>query len=209
MGGWPLLLQGRLRRVLEEREVIPLGSETPIKVDIRLISATHQNLQLQIEDGSFREDLFYRLNGISLQMPPLRDREDRRALIQHIMKLESVGQDTVVMTEEALDALEHYEWPGNMRQLRNIMRTLIGLCDNNSIGMDDLPEEIFCDCGDDTGEPRQRARPSNPLDIAERDAIIRELEAAHWNVTRVATKLNISRNTLYRKMKRYDIKPPR
>ncbi len=209
IGDMPLHLQARLLRVLEEREVIPLGSETPIKVDIRLISATHQNLQLQIEDGSFREDLFYRLNGISLQMPPLRDREDRRALIQHIMKLESVGQDTVVMTEEALDALEHYEWPGNMRQLRNIMRTLIGLCDNNSIGMDDLPEEIFCDCGDDTGEPRQRARPSNPLDIAERDAIIRELEAAHWNVTRVATKLNISRNTLYRKMKRYDIKPPR
>lgn len=209
IGDMPLHLQARLLRVLEEREVIPLGSETPIKVDIRLISATHQNLQLQIEDGSFREDLFYRLNGISLQMPPLRDREDRRALIQHILNLESAGLDTVVIADEALDALEHYEWPGNMRQLRNIMRTLIGLCDNNHIGLDDLPEEIFCNCGDDTGEPRQRMRPSNPLDIAERDAIIRELEAAHWNVTRVATKLNISRNTLYRKMKRYDIRPPR
>lgn len=84
IGDMPLHLQARLLRVLEEHEVIPLGSETPIKVDIRLISATHQNLQLQIEDGSFREDLFYRLNGISLQMPPLRDREDRRTLIQHI-----------------------------------------------------------------------------------------------------------------------------
>lgn len=209
IGDMPLHLQARLLRVLEEREVIPLGSETPIKVDIRLISATHQNLQLQIEDGTFREDLFYRLNGISLQMPPLRDREDRRALIQHILKLEAAPLGEVNITEDALDALEHYEWPGNIRQLRNIMRTLIGLCENNQIGLDDLPEEIFSDCGDATGEARPRARPSNPLDIAERDAIIRELEAAHWNVTRVATKLNISRNTLYRKMKRYDVKPPR
>ncbi|MCW8976167.1 MAG: sigma-54-dependent Fis family transcriptional regulator [Sedimenticola sp.] len=208
IGDMPLHLQARLLRVLEEREVIPLGSETPIKVDIRLISATHQNLQLQIEDGSFREDLFYRLNGISLQMPPLRDREDRRALIQHIKQLEAGGEDKVVIDDEALDALEHYEWPGNMRQLRNIMRTLIGLCDNNRITVDDLPEEIFSNSSE-LGEPRQRVRPSNPLDIAERDAIIRELEAAHWNVTRVATKLNISRNTLYRKMKRYDVKPPR
>lgn len=123
------------------------------------------------------------------------------------MKLEASGAEKVSIDDEALDALEHYEWPGNMRQLRNIMRTLIGLCDNNRITIDDLPEEIFS--GSELGEPRQRVRPSNPLDIAERDAIIRELEAAHWNVTRVATKLNISRNTLYRKMKRYDVKPPR
>lgn len=209
IGDMPLHLQARLLRVLEEREVIPLGSETPIKVDIRLISATHQNLQLQIEDGSFREDLFYRLNGISLQMPPLRDREDRRPLIQHILKLESGTRGEISITDEALDALEQYEWPGNIRQLRNIMRTLIGLSDNNHIGLDDLPEEIFSDCGGDPGEVKVRVRPSNPLDIAERDTIIRELEAAHWNVTRVATKLNISRNTLYRKMKRYDVKPPR
>lgn len=206
IGDMPLHLQARLLRVLEEREVIPLGGETPIKVDIRLISATHKDLKRHVEEGSFREDLYYRLNGISLQMPPLRDREDRLALIKHLLNKEAGGED-ITIEETALALLDQFEWPGNIRQLRNILRTLIGLCDNRHIRMDDLPDEIFqnADAEDGIVQPR----PSNPLDIAERDAILRELEAAHWNVTRVASKLRISRNTLYRKMKRFDIRSPR
>lgn len=207
IGDMPLHLQARLLRVLEEREVIPLGSETPVKVDIRLISATHKDLMQKVEEGSFREDLFYRLNGISLQMPPLRDREDRRSLIMHLLYQEAGGPTQIEIDDAALDALDRYEWPGNIRQLRNVLRTLIGLCDDKQIGLMDLPDEFFNNLADH--EEAEPARPANPLDVAERDTILRELEAAHWNVTRVASKLDISRNTLYRKMKRFDIRPPR
>jgi transcriptional regulator of acetoin/glycerol metabolism len=207
IGDMPLHLQARLLRVLEEREVIPLGGETAIKVDLRLISATHKDLMQQVEEGGFREDLFYRLNGISLQMPPLRDREDRRALIRHLLAQEAGGDSHCTVADDALDALDQFEWPGNIRQLRNTLRTLVGLCDDRRIGLDDLPDDILFAC--EGGDDRPRTRPANPLDIAERDAILRELEAAHWNVTRVAGKLDISRNTLYRKMKRFDIRPPR
>ena len=206
IGDMPIHLQARLLRVLEEREVIPLGGETPIKVDIHLISATHQDLLQKVEEGSFRQDLYYRLHGISLVMPPLRDREDRLELIRHLTDLEAGDPGRIEIEPDALEALVEYEWPGNIRQLRTVLRMLIGLCENGCVRSYDLPEELFLSSGD--GETPQ-PRPSDPLGVAERDAIVRELEAAHWNVTRVATKLSLSRNTLYRKMKRYGIKPSR
>jgi transcriptional regulator of acetoin/glycerol metabolism len=205
IGDMPLELQARLLRVLEERAVIPLGGETPIEVDIQLISATHQNLKQQVMDGGFREDLYYRLHGLSLQLPPLREREDRRELIQHLLDVEAGGPGRLEIEPDALALMEAYEWPGNIRQLRNTLRTLVGLCDGGVIRVGDLPDDLLL--GDESLE--LPARPNNPLDVAERDAILRELEAAHWNVTRVASKLTLSRNTLYRKMKRYGIKPPR
>jgi len=204
IGDMPLQLQARLLRVLEEREVTPLGGETPIKVDIHLISATHQDLKQRVAEGRFRQDLYYRLHGISLVMPPLRNREDRLALIRHLLGEEAGGFGRVNIEAEALQVLDAYEWPGNIRQLRNVLRALVGLCDGGVIRLTDLPDELFS--GDSEA---QQARPNNPLDIAERDAVLRELEAVHWNVTRVASKLNLSRNTLYRKMKRFGIKPPR
>ncbi|MES9826711.1 MAG: sigma-54-dependent Fis family transcriptional regulator [Candidatus Thiodiazotropha sp.] len=207
IGDMPLHLQARLLRVLEEREVTPLGSEVPIKVDIRLISATHKDLKLLVDEGSFRLDLYYRLNGISLKMPPLRDREDQDSLIQSLLKQETGERERIVIENEALEALHNYSWPGNIRQLRNVLRTLIGLCDNARIRIDDLPDEIV---NISHGrESSQRLRPINSLDIAARDAILRELKAAHWNITQVAAKLCVSRNTIYRKMKRFDIRPPR
>jgi transcriptional regulator of acetoin/glycerol metabolism len=205
IGDMPLELQARLLRVLEERAVIPLGGETPIEVDIQLISATHQNLKQQVMDGGFREDLYYRLHGLSLQLPPLREREDRRELIQHLLDVEAGGPGRLEIEPDALALMDAYEWPGNIRQLRNTLRTLVGLCDGGVIRVGDLPDDLLL--GDESLE--LPARPNNPLDVAERDAILRELEAAHWNVTRVASKLTLSRNTLYRKMKRYGIKPPR
>lgn len=205
IGDMPLELQARLLRVLEERAVIPLGGETPIEVDIQLISATHQNLKQQVMDGGFREDLYYRLQGLSLQLPPLREREDRLELIQSLLDGEGGGPGRLEIEPEALALMEAYEWPGNIRQLRNTLRTLVGLSEGGMIRVSDLPDDLLL--GDESLE--LPARPNNPLDVAERDAILRELEAAHWNVTRVASKLTLSRNTLYRKMKRYGIKPPR
>ena len=207
IGDMPLNLQARLLRVLEEREVIPLGGEKAVKVDVRLISATHQDLKSRVVEGSFREDLFYRLHGISLIMPPLREREDRRALIAHLLEAEAGPGGGVTLEDAALDMLDAYDWPGNIRQLRNVLRTLVGLCEEDGvIRVEDLPEEMFANDADDGQDD---ARPTNPLDIAERDTILREMEAAHWNVTRVASKLDVSRNTLYRKMKRFGIRTPR
>lgn len=209
IGDMPLHLQARLLRVLEERKVYPLGSETPLNVDIRLISATHQDLQQKIKEGKFREDLYYRLHGISLSMPPFRDREDRIVLIEHLLSIEAGDNETLVLSNEALELLDTYRWPGNIRQLRNVLRTLVGLCENNRILPEDLPEEIFKDLTGRVPDEQTDTRPSNPLEIAERDTLLRELKTAHWNVTKVASKLNVSRNTLYRKMQRYGIKPPR
>jgi transcriptional regulator of acetoin/glycerol metabolism len=207
IGDMPIQLQARLLRVLEEREVIPLGGDTAVKVDIQLISATHRDLKQQVDDGGFRQDLYYRIYGISLSMPPLRDREDRLELIRRLIDLEAGAEGLIDIEPEALEVLDAYEWPGNIRQLRNVLRLLIGLCEENLIRLEDVPEELFV--GESSDGESASSRPTDPLAVAERDAILRELEAAHWNVTRVASKLTLSRNTLYRKMKRYGIKPPR
>ncbi|RCX30200.1 sigma-54-dependent Fis family transcriptional regulator [Thioalbus denitrificans] len=207
IGDMPLHLQARLLRVLEEREVFPLGGETAVAVDIRLISATHRDLKQQVAEGRFRQDLYYRLHGITLTLPPLRERGDRRALIEALARAESGGRELHFDTE-ALARLDAYAWPGNIRQLRNVMRTVVGLAESDNITVHDLPDELLelplAAAGDGSGQ-----QPENALAAAERDAILREMEALHWNVTRVAARLNLSRNTLYRKMKRYGIRPPR
>ncbi|MCP3870730.1 MAG: sigma-54-dependent Fis family transcriptional regulator [Gammaproteobacteria bacterium] len=207
IGDMPIHLQARLLRVLEEREVSPLGGEKPIKVSLRVISATHHDIQKQVSTGEFREDLFYRLHGISLTMPPLRERSDKTALIHKISALES---DTSLEPEwdpEALKVLEAYSWPGNIRQLRNILRAVTALCENNRIAFYDLPDELR---NASTQSQSDGSGPAiNALGVAERDALLHELEETHWNITRVAKKLGLSRNTLYRRMKRYEINPPR
>jgi sigma-54 dependent transcriptional regulator, acetoin dehydrogenase operon transcriptional activator AcoR len=208
IGDMPLPLQARLLRVLEEREVTPLGGEKPIKVSIKLISATHHDIQSMVEEGEFREDLYYRLHGLSLTMPPLRERSDRVQLIKHIAQLEAGTSEELSWDPEALKLLDNYRWPGNIRQLRNVLRTTTALCENNVVTTADLPEDIrntlFVDELNDCADSNL-----NVLAIAERDALLSELEEMHWNISRVAKKLDLSRNTLYRRMKRFNITPPR
>jgi transcriptional regulator of acetoin/glycerol metabolism len=208
IGDMPLHLQARLLRVLEEREVTPLGGEKPIKVSIKLISATHHNIKDMVEDGDFREDLYYRLHGVSLTMPPLRERTDRLQLIKHIAQLEAETSVELNWEPDALKLLENFNWPGNIRQLRNVLRTSTALCENNLVTVNDLPEEIRNIVYDDEFSDGPEAN-LNALAIAERDALLSELEEMHWNISRVAKKLDLSRNTLYRRMKRFGITPPR
>jgi transcriptional regulator of acetoin/glycerol metabolism len=208
IGDMPLHLQARLLRVLEEREVTPLGGEKPIKVSIKLISATHHDIQKMVEEGDFREDLYYRLHGVSLTMPPLRDRTDKIRLIKHIGQLEAGATDELDWDPDALKLLDNFSWPGNIRQLRNVLRTTTALCENYTVTVDDLPEDIR-----ETAIENELSYTSetslNALAIAERDALLSELEEMHWNISRVAKKLELSRNTLYRRMKRFGITPPR
>jgi transcriptional regulator of acetoin/glycerol metabolism len=208
IGDMPLHLQARLLRVLEEREVTPLGGEKPVKVSIKLVSATHHDIQGMVEEGTFREDLYYRLHGLSLTMPALRDRTDKTDLIKHIGQLEAITKEPLNWDPEALKILENFRWPGNIRQLRNVMRTVTALCEENTVTVDDLPDEVRETAFYDELSEGTEA-PLNALAIAERDALLVELEEMHWNISRVAKKLDLSRNTLYRRMKRFGISPPR
>ncbi len=205
IGDMPLNLQARLLRVLEEKEVAPLGGEKTVDVDIRVISATHRDLERLVTAGEFREDLYYRLNGVCFTMPALRDRTDKRTLIKRLLELE-FGPGSVKLDESTLQCLEAYHWPGNIRQLRNVLRTAAMLSDKRVLAVSDIPENIRYAT---RSAVHAEDVPEAPLANAERKAIMESLEDAHWNVTKAAKKLKVSRNTLYRKMKRYTIKPPR
>jgi transcriptional regulator of acetoin/glycerol metabolism len=210
IGDMPLLLQTRLLRVLEELEVTPLGGEMPIKVDLRVMCASHQNLSDMMMRGEFREDLYYRLNGISLELPALAARQDKEALICKCIARESAGVRAASIEASALRQLLAYSWPGNIRELRNTIRTALAICDNHVIRPDDLPVGIR--------SPRPQLRgpddhaggtPGNAPQIslagAERQALVQVIDQNHWNMTLVAAHFNISRNTLYRKIKRHGI----
>jgi sigma-54 dependent transcriptional regulator, acetoin dehydrogenase operon transcriptional activator AcoR len=213
IGDMPLSLQARLLRVLEEREVMPLGAETSIEVDINVISATHRDLAALVRSGEFREDLYYRLRGLTLVLPALSARTDRRQLIEYLLKLEQAG-DRIRIEPDAMRMLLDYAWPGNIRELRNTLRTLIALCDDERIAAADLADEFHQTAGTDAAgsadpDGSEEGEPHNPLASAECAVLLRELEAMRWNVAKVARSFGVSRNTLYRKMRRYGIKPPR
>jgi transcriptional regulator of acetoin/glycerol metabolism len=201
IGDMPLALQTRLLRVLEDRQVVPIGGE-PEAVNVRIISATHRNLLDRVQDGSFREDLYYRLNGLEVALPALRDRSDKSQLLDFLLA-EEAGGEAVLIDGPAREALLGFAWPGNVRQLRNVLRTLAALCDGGRIGLEDLPAMI------------RQARPAvavaveepseHPLDDAERLALLNALEHTRWHMTHTAEQLGVSRNTLYRKLRKHGI----
>jgi transcriptional regulator of acetoin/glycerol metabolism len=204
IGDMPLTLQTRLLRILEEQEVTPLGSEGSVKVDLRVICASHRNLRELLARGMFREDLYYRLNGITLELPALAARRDKEALIRKCIASEIATGDTASIEAAALDRLASYDWPGNVRELRNTIRTALAICENNLVRLSDLPAEI--------GQPDRYLRKIAPptdqdvsLERAEREALLRVIEKNDWVMSHVAAQLGISRNTLYRKIKRHGI----
>ena len=215
IGDMPLTLQTRLLRVIEEREVVPLGSDQAIPVDLHVISATHRDIRQMIAGGEFREDLYYRLNGITLYLPLLKDRSDKAELIRTLLEEEN-PESSVEIAEDASRKLLDYSWPGNIRQLRNALRTASALCRDDVIRLSNLPQEIL-----DT-ETRSvpiaaaplvasehvvppPSTPSAALREAECAALLRELERMRWNISRTAQTLGISRNTLYRKIHKHGI----
>lgn len=226
IGDMPPELQMRLLRVLEQQEILPLGSETPIPVSLHVISATHRDLPAMVKEGLFREDLYYRLNGVSLTLPPLRNRRDCEMIIRSVLGEECSPGEEVVIHTDAFTKLMRYHWPGNIRQLRNCMRSTLALCDGAVIQVADLSPEIIEDAssspaaGDDagqhaagehsfgSGEDPENPKPGsdrNPLLCAERDTLLHELERHRWNITATAVSLGVSRNTIYRKMRSHGI----
>ena len=198
IGDMPLALQTRLLRVFEEQEIVPLGSETPIKVELHVLAASHRHLREMIARGAFREDLYYRLNGITLELPALAERVDRERVIHRALAAETVDGRPAAIEMDALRHLLAYPWPGNIRELRNVIRTALAICDGGVVRALDLPREIR-ETGRDVGWS------ANPLHAAERETLSRAIEEWHGNMTRTALHLGISRNTLYRKLKRHGI----
>lgn len=205
IGDMPVGLQTRLLRVLEEQEVIPLGTETAIKVDLRVICASHQNLRAMIARGEFREDLYYRLNGITLELPPLALRTDKERLIREFLSAETSDSRPAAIEVDAFEHLLAYRWPGNVRELRNVIRTALAICDGGVVRLRDLPSEVR---DGDAGYSAPVRAPGQP-ESAEREELLRTLRECDGNMSRAAERLGVSRNTLYRRCKRLDIAPPR
>ena len=208
IGDMPLPLQVRLLSVIEDREVVPLGGSKAVPVDIRVISATHGDLPQLVRDHRFREDLFYRLNGIALRMPPLRERRDSAELLRAVMADEARSMGAVSIDDAVVRRLLQFDWPGNLRQLRNVLRTMLALCDGERLTMADFNEDWLF--GGIRTESPALAAPvrhdgEDVLGSAERDALRRVLETCRWNVSAAAIQLKVSRKTLYRKMSRHDI----
>ena len=194
IGDMPLELQSRLLRVLAEREVLPIGASRPISIDVRVISASHHPLQQRIDSGHFRADLYYRLNGARITLPPLRERSDLDALIDSML----TGKCGI--SAAARKCLQQYHWPGNLRELRNVLDYAGEMAEQGMIEPDDLPEELQIGIA----TPPTSPQPHCP----EAEQLVQCLHTAHWNRAAVARQLGISRMTLYRRMQRLGIHSP-
>lgn len=199
IGDMPLALQTRLLRVLEDRLVVPIGGE-PHAVNVRIISATHRNLLERMQDGSFREDLYYRLNGLEIELPPLRERSDKAQLLDFLLAQEA-GTQPVVLDVQARQALLAYAWPGNVRQLRTVLRTLVALNESGKVSVADLPATMR----QGRTESTRGTHNGLALEDAERLVLLGTLERQGWHMTQTAASLGLSRNTLYRKLRKHGI----
>ncbi|HKU63405.1 MAG TPA: sigma-54 dependent transcriptional regulator [Gemmatimonadales bacterium] len=205
VGEMPPSLQVKLLRVLQEREAIPVGATEPIPVDVRIIAATNRDLEEEIRRGNFRSDLFYRLNVIAINLPPLRERrDDLLLLIESFLQslATETGAEAKALSSEALDAVMVYEWPGNVRELENALEHAVVLSRGNVIDAGSLPERITKRRKEPLVAERSYRNPT--LEVIERAYIMWVLQAEGGNKTRAAEVLGIDPSTLYRKLSRYE-----
>ena len=205
IGDFALASQAKLLRVLENHKITPIGSNDDRQVDVRVVAATSHRLDQMVKEQRFREDLYYRLNVVTIQLPPLRNRpEDIPLLIAHFNKLLCALQNRseLQLDSELLDFLYKYEWPGNVRQLRNAMESMIVLARGECLTMDDLPRTIESEV---IGETTLRLSDGGMLRELERSAVEKALQEHFGNRTRAAGALGISVRTLQRKLKNWGI----
>ncbi|MFS2225835.1 sigma-54-dependent Fis family transcriptional regulator [Pantoea sp. B65] len=204
IGDMPLEMQSRLLRVLAEHEVLPVGASRPIAVDIRVICASHYQLEQRVAAGHFRADLYYRLNGAQISLPPLRERSDLDVVIERMLS------GTAVLAADARQRLLQHHWPGNLRELRNVLDYAQQMADQHHIGVYDLPDSFQHPRALLPQPPtvqRQRVAEDVASEI-EAERLMQALTAAQWNRTAVARQMGISRMTLYRHMRRLGIRSP-
>ena len=206
-----LKTQAKVLRVLQEGEVERLGSARTIKVDVRVIAATNKNLEDEIEKGTFREDLYFRLAVIPIYVPPLRERKDDiPLLVRHFAELFARDNNfrPKRVTPPAMDVLQRYRWKGNIRELRNTVERLIIMTPADSIDLADLPESIRVD-GPSRG-PDNEAVKAGTLrehkEVSERAFLVQKLRETGWNISKTAELIDTPRSNLYKKLEQYNIK---
>ncbi|XLX42349.1 sigma-54-dependent Fis family transcriptional regulator [Ectopseudomonas mendocina] len=197
IGDMPLRVQARLLRVLQERCVQPLGSSELHPVDVRLISATNRPLRQDVDSGQFRADLYYRISGLNLELPPLRERSDKQALFQRLWEQHREPQQRAGISREVLELFQHHPWPGNLRQLSSVLRVALAMADDQPIRAEHLPDDFFLDLP--TGAPP----PTRP----EHDDLASQYQACGGNISYLARHLGLSRNTLYKRLREQGVRP--
>ena len=203
IGTMPMHLQTKLLRVLQEQEVERVGSNRPIKLDVRVISATNQNLEEEVKAGNFRDDLYYRLNVIPLIIPPLRERvEDILPLVNSFLQknCREMKRPLMSLTREALEALELYHWPGNVRELENVVERTVALTEGNQITFDDLPSAIRMSAS--TRVVERGVDLVKTVSDIERKMITDALALSNGVKAKAAVLLKLNRTTLVEKMRR-------
>jgi DNA-binding NtrC family response regulator len=206
-------MQAKLLRVLEDGLVMPVGGTSPVRVDIRFISATNHDLAKLVEEKKFRQDLYFRIKGVSVTIPPLRNRpQDVPELFGFFLKeaCEELKRDIHLITEPAMRAMMSFGWPGNIRQLRNVVRAMVAMCDGDTLDLRDLPPEVsrvrqLQAPTALTGDYSQDEMAGRPLEEVEREHIRRTLELTGQNRAEAAKILQIGERTLYRKIKEYGL----
>jgi transcriptional regulator with PAS, ATPase and Fis domain len=198
-------LQGKLLRVLQEKEVHPLGAPAPIPTDVRIVAATHRDLPALVEDGRFREDLLYRVNVIEVRVPPLRERpDDLVPLVRHLLDKHGakVGKPDCTVSDDVMAVLRGHTWPGNVRELENVIERALVLGEGSRVTLDDLPDSVK-----DRPSPTGMAGGRRMADV-EREHIARTLREVGGNKAAAARVLGLNRKTLYRKLTQHRILPP-
>ncbi|AFT87883.1 sigma-54-dependent Fis family transcriptional regulator [Paraburkholderia phenoliruptrix] len=221
IGDMPLAQQVRLMRVLQERTVVPLGGTRAIPVDLRIVCATHRNLRAMIDEGTFREDLYYRINGLVVTLPALRERTDLAALVTRMLEIQREGEGLPRrVSPQVLERFMQSRWPGNLRQLANVLRTASIMAEGaDQIELDDLPEDFLHDCADAAvngsasvtlagGEDQKgaaldpQARTPSRMEDWQATLIAQTLARLDGNVSAAARELGLARNTVYRYLRR-------
>ena len=223
IGDLSLPIQVKLLRVLQQKEFERVGGNETIKVDVRILAATHRNLPKLISENRFREDLYYRLNVIPIFIPPLRERkEDIPYLIEHFLRKHD-KQNAITITQSAIESLESRSWPGNVRELENFIERIIVMTGTNEVTAEDL---LYMDAGALVEEPdfdsaaiksvihTPQSENHDPVQFSklisieelEKLYLIHVLDETDWNITRSAHILGLNRDTLYEKIKKYQIK---
>jgi two-component system response regulator AtoC len=212
IGELPLEMQAKLLRVLQEKEVRPVGSNQKVKVDVRVIAATNRDLEVDYRKGTFRKDLYFRLNVVTVYVPALRERRSDIPMLTNWFLERYAPGDSIQITQAAMKCLLQYEWPGNVRELENCIERAVALGDRRTIGMNDLPPSIASSSpgGYTETAPSTAGLSSTDLEDIERVTIQRVFEQVNGDKARAGKMLGISRATLYRKLKRYNIgtRPP-
>jgi len=208
IGDMPLNMQAKLLRVIEDGVVIPVGSNKPTVVDVRIISATNHDLTRLIEEKQFRQDLYFRIKGVSVTLPALRDRaEDIPVLAEYFLKeaAAEIGSKVAGITDSAMSVLTSCDWPGNIRQLKNSIRTMVVMCDRDVLDVADIPSEIHQVRQLAAGGGATSSLAGVPLNELEKQAIVDTLARTQGNREKAAKILGIGERTLYRKIKEYNL----